>query len=188
MEVSKCWKNDEFPKIAIKTKIVKHFLRTKQRAALRKLFSFPSTHSPPDKILLHLWNKNFLMKIYRNVQTFAFKVLQECSSWASRNNAVQLFFLTNNRNTFAGKFKGQRFLVVLRENIIFNVKWVEACKMSEVWLIVKWVIIFASFCWLWNFLLENLKLKRNSDDVHWNVGMNIKKLNIRNNICNNKKI
>ena len=26
---------------------------------------------------------------------------------------------------------------------------------------------FATFCWLWNFLLENLKLKKYSDDVHW---------------------
>ena len=131
MEVSKCWKNDEFPKIAIKTKIVKHFLRTKQRAALKKLFSFPSTHSPPDKILLHLWNKNFLMKIYRNVQTFAFKVLQECSSWASRNNAVQLFFLTNNRNTFAGKFKGQKDFWLCCGRILFS--------MSSELRLVKWV-------------------------------------------------
>ena len=25
--------------------------------------------------------------------------------------------------------------------------------------IAKWVVFFASFCWLWEFLLENLKLK-----------------------------
>ena len=48
--------------------------------------------------------------------------------------------------------------------------------------IVKWVIFFGSFCWLWHFLLNNLKWKRNSDDVHWNVFKNIKKLYARKNI------
>ena len=90
---------------------VKILTRPKQRAALRKLFSPPPTHPPPNKILLRLWNKNFLTDIYRNIQTFAFKVLQECSSWASRN----LLFLTPNRNIFAGKFvKSERFLAVFR--------------------------------------------------------------------------
>ena len=40
--------------------------------------------------------------------------------------------------------------------------------------IVKWVIFFASFCWLWDFLLENQKLTKNSGNVHWNVWTNIK--------------
>ena len=67
----------------------------------------PSHTHTPDKILLLLWNKNFPTEIYRNIQTFAFKVLQECSSWASRNGTapfLQMFFLTPNRNMFAGKF------------------------------------------------------------------------------------
>ena len=38
--------------------------------------------------------QNFITKIYRNIQAFAFKVIQECSSWESRKGAVQLFFLT----------------------------------------------------------------------------------------------
>ena len=46
--------------------------------------------------------------------------------------------------------------------------------------IVKWVIFFASFCWLWDFLLENQKLTKNSGNVHWNVWTNIKKLYSRN--------
>ena len=45
-----------------------------------------------------LWNKNVLSEIYRNIQTFAFKVLQQYSSWASRNGAVRMFFLTPKRN------------------------------------------------------------------------------------------
>ena len=37
--------------------------------------------------------------------------------------AVQISFLTTNRNMFTGKFvKLERFLAVLREHIIFNVK------------------------------------------------------------------
>ena len=31
-------------------------------------------------------------------------MIQECSFWASRNGAVQMFLLTPNRNIFAGKF------------------------------------------------------------------------------------
>ena len=33
----------------------------------------PHPHSPPDKILLRLWNKHFLTEIYTNIQTFAFQ-------------------------------------------------------------------------------------------------------------------
>ena len=116
---------------------MKHFMRSKQRATWKKLFSLPQspTHPPSDKIFLRLWNKNFLTEIYRNIQTFAFKVLQEYSSLASRNDAAQMIFLTPNRNMFAGIFvKSERFLTMLREHIIFNVKWVEVRKMSEVFL------------------------------------------------------
>ena len=46
------------------------------------------------------------MEIYRNKQTFAFKVLQECSFSTSRNDTVQMrmFFLTPDRKMLAGKF------------------------------------------------------------------------------------
>ena len=59
------------------------------------------SHPLPDKTLLRLWKKRFLKEMYRNIQTFAFKVLQEFSSSAPRNGAVQIFFLTANRNIFA---------------------------------------------------------------------------------------
>ena len=42
-------------------------------------------------------------------------------------------------------------------------------------------MFFASFCWLWDFLLQNLKLKRNSEDVRWYIWPNAKKLCTRNN-------
>ena len=48
---------------------------------------------------------------------------------------MQIFFLTPNRNMFAGKFVNwENFLPVFWEHIIFNVKWVEVGKMSEVFL------------------------------------------------------
>ena len=102
-------------------------------------------------------------------------MLQESNYWASRMGAVQIFFLTPNRNMSAGKFVKWE-----REDIIFNVKWVEVRKIVERNCIVKRVIFFASFCWLWDFLLENLKLrKKNSDGVNWNVWRNIKTLYAR---------
>ena len=150
MEVSKCRKEFNFQKFQLTWKIVKHFMRPKQRAALKKLFRLSLTHSPPDKILLRLWNKNVLMETYRNIQTFNFKVLQECSSRASRNGAVQIIFLTQTRNMFAGKFlKSERLLAVLREYFIFNVKWVEVRKTSEVFWVKPYCKIshlFPSFC------------------------------------------
>ena len=53
---------------------------------------------PSDKIFLRLWSKNVLTEIYINIQTFAFEVLQECSSWASRNGAVQMFSSDTKQN------------------------------------------------------------------------------------------
>ena len=46
----------------------------------------------PDKSLLLLWNKNFLREICGNIQIIALKVLRECISWASRNDAAPIFF------------------------------------------------------------------------------------------------
>ena len=40
-----------------------------------------------------------------------------------KNSVVQIFLLAPNRNMFTGKFvKSERFLAVLQEHIIFNVK------------------------------------------------------------------
>ena len=78
----------------------KTFYEAQTATRLNKLFSSPET--TPYQILC-LWNKNFLTEIYRNIHTFDFKVLQECSSWASRNGPVQIFFLTPNKYMFAEK-------------------------------------------------------------------------------------
>ena len=59
------------------------------------------------------------------------------------------------------------------------VKWVRFFEQN---CIVKWVIFFATFCWLWDFLLENLILKKTLISI-WT---NIKKLYVRNNILKKK--
>ena len=148
-------------------------MRPKQWTALKKLFSLPPTPDPQDKILRCLWDKHFLTKICRNIQIFFFKELQERSSLGCQEMAeCKCFFLTHQRNMFAGNFvKWEGFLVVFQEHLIFNVKWIELHKMSEVF----WAKLYCkvtlndSFCWQWDFPLENLKYKKNSDDVHWNV-------------------
>ena len=106
---------------------MKHFTRPKQWSALRKLFSLPL-----------LWNIKFLteIEIYRKVLTFAYKnemLLEEALGRQEMVRSVQMLFLIPNRNIFARKYpKWERLLAVLREHIIFNVKWVEVGKMSEV--------------------------------------------------------
>ena len=118
--------------------------------------------------------QKFLREIYRNVLPFAFEGLQESSSWMSGNGLVQMFFLTPNRNMFAGKFVDwECFSALFWRHIIFNFKTVEICKMSEVFwakLYYKMSDLFSlvfigvqTFCYkFWN--------NKNSDDVHRNVG------------------
>ena len=126
MEVWTCWKMVKFPKISIKMKHCKTFNEGQTASHVKEIIqTLPYPLPQPDKILLSLWNKYF--------QAFTFKVLQECSSWASRNDAAQMFFLTPNWKILAEKFvKWERFLALLREHIIFNVEWVEFHKMSQV--------------------------------------------------------
>ena len=136
-----------FQKFQFKLNVVKQFMRSKHWAAFRKLFSLHPSSLPPDKILLHLWNKNFLKEIYRNIHTFAFKVLEECSSWLLRNGPLQIFFLIPNRNMFGGKFvKSERFLIVFREHNIFNIKWLEVHKISEVFWVKPYSKLSDLFC------------------------------------------
>ena len=109
---------------------------------------------PPDESFLRLSNKNVWTGIYRDIQTFAFQVLWECSSWASRNGAVQMFFLTQPKIMF---------LAVFWEYIFYNAEWVVVCKMIRgfwVKLYCKMSDLSSQFCWLWfwDVLPENLKL------------------------------
>ena len=120
-------------RFSIKMKNCKTLYEVQTTSRLKEIFQPLPTHPSPDKILLCLWNKNFITEIYKKIQTFTFKAFQECGSWASRNDVVQMLFLLPNRNMFAGKFvKSERVLAVLLEQFVVNVKLVEISKMSEV--------------------------------------------------------
>ena len=80
-------------------------------------------------IMCSFWVFFFFIMRIRNSHC---KVLQECSSWTSRNGLVQMFFPTPNRNMFTEKrVKLERLLAILREHVTYNVKWVEVHKVHE---------------------------------------------------------
>ena len=91
-EVTKCWKIIEFTKISIKMKNCKTFYEAQTASHLQEIIHPPRSPVPPGKSLLRFWNKNVHTEIYKNIQTFALKVLRECISCASRNGTVQMFF------------------------------------------------------------------------------------------------
>ena len=71
----------------ISKNFIETFVYKAQTVSRLKEIIQPST----DKRFLHLWNKNFLWEIYRNVQMFALQVLQEVAL-PSRYCAAQMFF------------------------------------------------------------------------------------------------
>ena len=100
----------EFSKISMKIKNYKIFCKAQTPNGLKKCINVfspllpPPPPSPTRTNLTTSLEQISFKEIYRNIQTFAFKVLQECVSWASRNGVMQIFFLTPHRNMFAGKF------------------------------------------------------------------------------------
>ena len=122
----------------------KTFCKVQAVNRLKKFIQSPAIPPPPDKTLLCLGNKIFFKEIYRNLQTFAFKVLQECSSRLSRNDAVQIFFLSPHRNMFARKFvKSERFLAVFG-SILFSL--LSELRMTEVFLVKLYCKMCDLFC------------------------------------------
>ena len=132
----------ELPKNLIKMIILKHFTSLKQRDSWRKLFS------PHQIKASYVSGVNILLTaVYRNTQTFDFQMLRECSTWMSRNGAVEMFFsffVTPTRNVF---------LDVFQEYIFCNVEWIEARKMSEVF----WVKFRFFGTVLWHFIQCHFK-------------------------------
>ena len=156
MEVSKCWKIVEFTKISIKMKNCKTFYEAQKTSRVNEIIQLPSNPPPSDKILLPLFLRRYT-EINGHLLSKCFKnaVLGVKKRWSA--------------NVFSDTMSSElRFI-----------KWVRFFERN---CIVKWVIFFASFCWLWDFLLENLKLKRNSEDVRWYIWANARKLYARNNI------
>ena len=89
--------------------------------------------------------------------------------------------LKPNRKMFSGKLVKSEtvFLDALREHIVRELRFVKRVRFFERNCIIKWVTFFASFCWLWDFLLEDLTKKKNVD---WNVWTDTKNLYARSNI------
>ena len=146
MKVKKKLKIVEFPKISIKIKNVKTFYESLTAICLKEVIQ-----PPPDKNFLRLGNKTVRTEIYRNMQICAFQVLWECSSLEPRNSAVQI---QNHRpESFFVCIMGVYFIVMLSD--LRFVKWVSFFERN---CILKWVIFFASFCWILDLLPENLKL------------------------------
>ena len=151
------------------------FSETQTASHLKEIIqpAFPQPN-PQQTISYYVFGRKIFLWKYTEVYRHLFSKCFKNAVLDVKNYALQMFFLKPNRNMLAGKFvKSERLLAVLQENIISNIKWVEVCKTSEVsWakLYCKMSDLLASFCWLWDFLVENLKL--NSDDVQrgrWNV-------------------
>ena len=113
------------------------------------------------RILLRLWDKRFLSdiytEIYRHLHSKCFK-----NSGLGRQEMVQCkcFFWHKTEICLLKNLQSetwQRLLAVLHEHIIFNVKWIEARKMSEVFwakLYCEMSDLFTSFCWLCDVCLK----------------------------------
>ena len=140
MEVLKCWIMLEVQKISIKMKNCKSFLWGPNSQLPQGNYSASPqspTHPPSDKILLRLWKKNIwrYTEIYRHL---IWKCFKNAVLWGQEMVQPKCFFWHQTETC-------------LLEN------WV---RFFEGNCIVKWVIFFSSFCWLCNFLQENLKIEK----------------------------
>ena len=84
------------------------------------------------------------------MQTFAFQALRECSSWASRNGAVQMGFFARDIFLEIG------YCVILQSIQNFFGPGTTRISSGALNYTVKLVIFFGSFCWQWwlTFLLS----------------------------------
>ena len=123
MEVSKCSKIVEFTKISIKMKNCKIFYEAQKTS--RRYADFISS----DKVLLRLFLRIYTeVKGYLLSKCFKNVVLAVKIRWSE--NA---FSDTKQKHVYCKIFsKFRKLFWLLPEHIIFNVKWVEVHKMSEV--------------------------------------------------------
>ena len=131
MEVSKCWQLVEFPKISIEMKNCKTFYEGQAASRVKEIIQ-PLHHpsSQPDKIFYVSGTKVFLRRYkekYKHLLSKGFK-----NTVLGRQEMMQCKCFSNTKQKNAGWKIWEKFLAVLREHIIFNVKWVEVQKMSEV--------------------------------------------------------
>ena len=102
--------------------LVKEIIQPLHHPSLNQIKSYYGSGA---KIFLRRYTeiyRHLLSKCFRNAVLERQEMMQ-----------CKFFFLTPNRKMLAGTFvKLERFLAVLQGHIIFNVKWVEVHKMSEI--------------------------------------------------------
>ena len=151
IDVQKYWKVVEFRKISVKMKNCKIFYETQTLSHLKEIIQlspphrnpyphpYPTLPIPPDKILCVFETKLFSEGDIQKYKVICRYLLLKCFKKVVLGRQEMMhckcFFLTLNRNKFAGKFVNwESFLAVFWKHIIFNFKRVEIRKMSEVFL------------------------------------------------------
>ena len=122
LEVQIVWKISVFYTINGNIEMLQNSYEVQTVNHLKEIIQPYPFHILSDKISLHLWNKNFLREIYRNIQVSAFK------KWCCANN----FFGTKQKHVCSKTCEVRNIFVAFREHIIFNVKSVEVRNMTEV--------------------------------------------------------
>ena len=159
MEVSNCWKIVEITKISIKMKNCNTFYEVQKTSRLNEIIQSSPTHFPSDKILLRLFlrryteiNGHLLSKCFKNA-VLGVKKRWSANVFSDTKQKHVCWKILLNSERFWLYCKTYYFQCELR-----FVKWVRFFERN---CIVKLVIFFGSFCWLWLFLN-----RWNSEDVH----------------------
>ena len=126
-----------------------------------KLFSLSPTHPSSDKVLLRLF-----LRIYTEVKGYLLsKCFKNVVLGVKKRWSANAFSDTKQKHVYCKIFsKFRKLFWLCCQSTLFSmssglrfIKWVRFFEQN---CIVKWVIFFSSFCWLWDFLLKNLKLKK----------------------------
>ena len=160
MKVSKYWKIAEFPKKSIEMNHRKTFYKAQTASHLRKFFSLPQPIYHQIESYYLFETKIFLgryTEIYRYLLTkFSKKValgsqeMVQCKSFFW-DQTEHVCWKIRKLRKFFGCVLGAHYFHCQNSRFV---KWVMFFERN---CIVKWVIFFASFYWLWDFLLENLE-------------------------------
>ena len=135
MEVSKCWKIVEFPKISIKIKKMKNILWSpnSQRSEINYSISLQPTPHPIK--FYYLSGTKISLRRYGEIHRY---LLQECSCWASRDSAVQFFFWHQTEAPSMENLQSQKVFWLCCESMLFS--------MSIELRFAKWLRFFEQNC------------------------------------------
>ena len=135
-------KNIWVKKFQLKWKILKHFTSPKQRSAWRELFS-----SPPGKSFQSIRNKHFRTEIHMYIHLYNLLSKGSKNVVLGRLEMVQCkCFFWQQPETYFWLCHGIMLFIMLSQ--LSFVEWVRFSRNF----IVKWVIVFTSFCWVWGVL------------------------------------